>query len=286
MSADNVQVGQQPQQQAAGEQGDWRSQWRDWQWQPAWQNSYTWSGSTAADSQQTDPWQWSWSRRSSIDSASTSVGAAEQSKQSGEADSGRWWETPLGWTWGDSLDQAIEWAIERKWISPTKDFCRWWSEQSNTVRSDSASVAASEEGHSSSTTASAKKNSGKELVPEYDGVSSMREYQRRVRLFESTTSIDKCFQAGRLVERMSGQAWKATETLDISSLKCDDGVQILLNHLWAELEPLEFVRVFKTLHGFYEQFKRQKGQDVIAYDSAFRALLPPRGSRGWNRGVD
>ena len=134
-------------------------------------------------------------------------------------------------------------------------------------------MTASEEAQSTSSTAGPRKNSGKEFVPEFDGASSMREYQRRVRLFESTTSIDKCFQAGRLVERMSGQAWKATETLDIASLKCDEGVQILLDHLWAELELLEFVRVFKTLHGFYEQFKRQKGQDVISYDSAFRAQV-------------
>ena len=76
---------------------------------------------------------------------------------------------------------------------------------------------------------------------------------------------------------MSGQAWKATETLDVNSL---NGVQILLNHLWAELEPLEFVRVFLTLHGFYKQFKRQKGQDVIAYDSAFRAQLSSSRKQG------
>ena len=194
-----------------------------------------------------------------MESTSTSTGGVDQTRESDDSGSGKWWETPLGWTWGESLDQSIEWAIERKWFSPTKEFCRWWSEQSGAAKSDGASVTASEEGQSTSTTSTAKKNAGKEFVPEYDGTSSMREYQRRVRLFESTTAIDKCFQAGRLVERMSGQAWKATETLDIGSLKCDDGVQILPNHLWTELEPLEFVRVFKTLHGFYEQFKRQKG---------------------------
>ena len=51
----------------------------------------------------------------------------------------------------------------------------------------------------------------------------MREYQRRLHLFQSTTSIDKCFQAGRLVERMSGQAWRATETLRIGSLSVMKG---------------------------------------------------------------
>ena len=273
MATENAQ--QQQQQQASNQdQSDWRgwqNQWQGWQWQPTWQNQ--WSGASRTDYQATDPWQETWGRRSSLDSASTSAGGGEQTKQPDAATSGKWWETPLGWTWGESLDQAIEWAIERKWFSPTKEFCKWWSEQNTAVKADSVSVTASEEGNSTSSTTTSKKNSGKELVPEYDGASSMREYQRRVRLFESTTSIDKCFQAGRLVERMSGQAWKATETLDIASLKCDEGVQILLDHMWAELEPLEFVRVFKTLHGFYEQFKRQRGQDVIAYDSAFRAQV-------------
>ena len=95
----------------------------------------------------------------------------------------------------------------------------------------------------------------------------MREYQRRVRLYENTTT------AGRLVERMTGNAWKATETLDLAKLKCESGVQILLDHLWAELEPLEFVRVLKTLHEFYEKFQRSRSQDFISYDTAFRTQL-------------
>ena len=62
-------------------------------------------------------------------------------------------------------------------------------------------------------------DSGKEYVPEFDGkFSTMREYQRRVRLYESTTAIDdKMYQAGRLVERMTGDAWKATETLHLQA---------------------------------------------------------------------
>ena len=105
MSTDNVQAGQQPQQQASGDQSNWQSQWQDWQWQQSWQSSYTWSGATTTDSQQADPWQWSWSRRSSIDSASASVGA------------GKWWETPLGWTWIRRLS-----GIERKWFSQLRTF--------------------------------------------------------------------------------------------------------------------------------------------------------------------
>lgn len=68
-----------------------------------------------------------------------------------------------------------------------------------------------------------------------------------------------------------GLAWDAIETLDLSSLKCRDGVEILLQHLWGELEPLEFMRTFTTLKEFYKSFKRQRGQEMVAYDMTFRA---------------
>ena len=47
----------------------------------------------------------------------------------------------------------------------------------------------------------------------------------------------------------------------------------LLKHLWAELEPLEFLRVFSTLADFYKGFRRAKGQEFVAYDMAFRMHL-------------
>ena len=50
-------------------------------------------------------------------------------------------------------------------------------------------------------------------------------------------------------------------------------MQILLDHLWAELGPLEFVRVFKTLHEFYNKFHRQHSKDFVSYDTAFRTQL-------------
>ena len=59
----------------------------------------------------------------------------------------------------------------------------------------------------------------------------------------------------------------------ISKLKCEGGVQILLDHMWAELEPLAFVRVFKTLHEFYERFQHSRSQDFVSYDTAFRTQL-------------
>ena len=99
----------------------------------------------------------------------------------------------------------------------------------------------------------------------------MREYQRRVRLFQTSTSSDPEYQAAKLVQKLSGDAWAATECLDISSLRCENGVEKLLEHLWSELEPLQYLRTFNTLSHFYRNFKRQKGQEMTSYDTEFRA---------------
>lgn len=56
----------------------------------------------------------------------------------------------------------------------------------------------------------------------------MGEYERRVKLFQSTTGIDKEFQAGKLIEKLTGEAWSATECLDVAQLRCEDGVEKLL----------------------------------------------------------
>jgi hypothetical protein len=113
-------------------------------------------------------------------------------------------------------------------------------------------------------------NTGKELIPCHDGKVSMREYERRVRLFQSFTSIDLEYQAGKLIEKLSDEAWAATESLDVQSLKCKQGVDMLLKHLWNELEPLAYLRTFNTLSFFFKHFKRQRGQEMVSFDSEFR----------------
>ena len=73
------------------------------------------------------------------------------------------------------------------------------------------------------------------------------------------------------MRKLSGQAWESCETLDLSSLRRPDGVQALLSHLWAELEPLEHLRIANTLTEFYQKFKRPKHQQFTTFDSHFRA---------------
>ena len=114
---------------------------------------------------------------------------------------------------------------------------------------------------------------GKDSIPEYDGSYTMREYQRRVRLFEISTSIDPSYRAQKLMEKLSGNAWLATESIPLESLRHPQGVERLLQHLWSELEPLEFLRIFSTLADFYKNFRRARGQEFVAYDMSFRMHL-------------
>ena len=203
----------------------------------------------------------------------------------GSSREGDWFWTPQCWVWGESLDKGIQASVERGWIDLDDSFCAWWKAQSSPAVS--ASPKPSESGDSreelewgqawrsrdgqSSSHGTGKKNTGKDVIPAYDGQTTMREYERRVRLFQSTTGIDAEYQAGKLVEKLSGEAWHAVEMLDLKSLRCEDGVDKLLKHLWGELEPLEYLRVFNTLSYFFKSFRRQTGQEFTAYDTAFRA---------------
>ena len=243
----------------------------------AWNRSYGW-----------------WSRRASDDSTWGRTWSSWHSSTWSESDEeGKWWHTPKGWVWGKSLSEGINYAVKKDWFALDSAFCAWWQEQKedgvdrescrgrDSVSRESDGSAhekegrneRSEHGESEETEGKkyeARKFSGKEKVPEHDGTTSMREYQRRVRIWQATSTISPEFQAGRLLERLSGDAWKAAETLEVNQLKSVNGVDALLRHLWDEMEPLEYLRVFQTLSFFYDQFCRGRGQEMTQYDTAFR----------------
>ena len=212
--------------------------------------------------------------------------SSHRSFGSNDDSEGSWWYTPQMWVWGKTLDSAIEYAISRKWIVRDRAFCAWEAEvhkrdepANSEVEDESIPMEANrssgleedEAGESVEAMKGKKAYTGKEHIPEHDGKITMREYERRVRLFQSTSSISPEYQAGKLLERLQGEAWRAAETLEIQTLKHKDGVQLLLDHLWGELEPLEFLRVFQTLSFFYEQFQRERGQEFTSFDTAFRS---------------
>ena len=236
-----------------------------------WPRSYGWGSRRASDD---STWGWTWS-------------SWHSSSWSESDEDGKWWRTPKGWVWGKNLSEGINYAVKKDWFALDSAFCAWWQEQkddgddrdslkgkessSRDEEADSHERSESGEGGGGRVAQSEnRKFSGKERVPEHDGTISMREYQRRVRIWQATSTISPEYQAGRLLERLSGDAWKAAETLEVSQLKSEKGVEALLQHLWDEMEPLEYLRVFQTLSFFYDQFQRSRGQEMTQFDTAFR----------------
>lgn len=136
---------------------------------------------------------------------------------------------------------------------------------------DSESGKAGSEGRGS--LSDRKRVTGKEVVPSFDGEGPLREYRRRVDLFVATTGIDEEYRGGRLMEKLEGRAWLATQTMDVKKLRCANGVNHLLNHLQQELEPVEHLQTFQVLHEFFHSFKRSKGEEFVSFDTRFRGML-------------
>ena len=232
--------------------------WQPWQWQQgsSW-GSYAgtaWQGTGYGD------WSWKWTpgwsqgRWQSTAWGSDSDGQQKTGQQ----------QSPAGGSTSNSGsgvdDEASGDATRRQSASTMEDDTWGGGEGTGSLDEDGGS----------SSKAAAPKASGKDFIPEYDGSGPMREYQRRVKLFEVSTGIDPSYRAQKLMEKLTGNAWLATESIPLESLKHPDGVSRLLDHLWKELEPLEFLRTFQTLADFYKGFRRSKGQEFVAYDMEFR----------------
>ena len=152
---------------------------------------------------------------------------------------GQWYHTPQGWVWGTDLNSAVEYGIRKGWFNVDHAFCMWWGSESSSSAGGSreprnSSDAGAEWGaaaerneaeefggtardggnsmkewsgpksSSEGNDKERKPNMGKDYIPSHDGTLTMREYSRRAKLFQATTSIDSEYQAGRLVEKLQG----------------------------------------------------------------------------------
>ena len=245
--------------QADGGWWDKQSWSGDGRWQQGYGDAWSSYGRNGWSAYGYAPWQWSqsstWGQQQW---QSTTWGGedseAQQKSESAESAKDRSGEAPDAQRANEGSD-----ATRRQSASTTEEDPWLGAEGTGSVEEDRAS---SSRGVTAKTT-------GKDFIPEYDGSGPMREYQRRVRLFELSTGIDPSFRA-QLMEKLTGNAWLATESIPLESLKDPHGVQRLLDHLWKELEPLEFLRTFQTLVDFYKGFRRIRGQEFAPYDMEFR----------------
>jgi len=81
-----------------------------------------------------------------------------------------------------------------------------------------------------------------------------------VQIFEASTKLPKERRGGRLLERLEGEAFDATETLDVASLSVPDGVALLMAHLRKKFEPIEVLRIGRIVDDFLYEFERRNGE--------------------------
>ena len=233
-----------------GGRPQWQAGTQDWRWHSTSSPTDGWNTSQYGSWQH--QWRPSWGYSSwhsaawGNDSGDQQKTDAQESGPSGNEDN------PLGGSEDTARRQSASTAEGEAWMA---------GEGTGSLDDDHGS---------SSKETSGSKSSGKDFIPEYDWTGPMRECQRRVKLFELSTGIDPTFRAQKLMEKLTGNAWLATESIPLESLKHPHGVSRLLDHLWKELEPLEFLRTFQTLADFYKSFRRTPGQQYVSYDMDFR----------------
>ena len=104
------------------------------------------------------------------------------------------------------------------------------------------------------------------MIPSFDGA-DLRQYERRVRPFVSTTRVAPERRAGKLLERLQGHAFDLCQ--GIHDRETPKGVENLLDHLRMYFEPIDVFRQGGVVDDFVGDFERQPGEEVEEY--------PPRG---------
>ena len=107
-------------------------------------------------------------------------------------------------------------------------------------------------------------------IPSWDGKTGHRTlYFRKIDLWCATTGCLKTKRAIKLLQALTGEAFEKLEHIDPESLRCEDGVERLKQHIVNVYEPIEDYRVGKVMDDFLEDFGRKKGQEILDYNLAW-----------------
>ena len=86
------------------------------------------------------------------------------------------------------------------------------------------------------------------MIPFLDGT-AFRQYERRVRVFVSNPRVVPEKRARKLLERLGERVSDSFE--GIHALETPNGVEVLLDHLRAHIEPIEVFRRGKVVDGYW-----------------------------------
>ena len=121
-----------------------------------------------------------------------------------------------------------------------------------------------------------------EVIPSCDGT-DFRQYERRVRLFESNARVASESWAGKLLERLEGRALDSTAGRQ--DLETPNGVWEFARSLEdANIEPIEVFRRGRVMDDFVHDFERQPGEEIKEVeplrDATLTAIPQARALRG------
>jgi hypothetical protein len=109
-------------------------------------------------------------------------------------------------------------------------------------------------------------------VPSWDGdLATWRKFQRKVAIWGEASTTTLVRRGVRLLSCLSGDAWDATEDVDMSRLKSDDGVDYLMSYLEGRLEVDKVHLIGRAMEEFFFQVRREPKESVNKFLNRFKA---------------
>ncbi|CAE8725915.1 unnamed protein product [Polarella glacialis] len=116
-------------------------------------------------------------------------------------------------------------------------------------------------------------------APEFDGIvedtgkgDGVRNYLRRLEIWEELTTVPKKKQAIVLFYKLRGRAWTDAETLDIKELQKDHGMDIYKACVRQKYRDLEITTIGDNMKEFFRNLHLKKGQSVREFSNEFDRL--------------
>ncbi|CAE8612681.1 unnamed protein product [Polarella glacialis] len=116
-------------------------------------------------------------------------------------------------------------------------------------------------------------------APEFEGIvedtgkgDGVRNYLRRLEIWEELTTVPKKKQAIVLFYKLKGRAWTDAETLDIKELQKDHGMDIYKAWVRQKYRDLEITTIGDNMKEFFRNLHLKKGQSVREFNNEFDRL--------------
>ena len=139
-----------------------------------------------------------------------------------------------------------------------------------------ASTTPSDGGTGQETSAFKGSFSEKMAVPSFDASSagenlgvSARSYLRQVEAWTKVTRTPKNQQALLLYQHLAGRAWVESEELNVEELAGEGGLKVFKAWIAERYQEVEVSKIAESLTAFFRRLKRQPGQTIREFNSAF-----------------